>query len=72
MITFQEHSIRAIRKKENMLESVQQSTESNTAVLDEVLTGILPAMGAESADNAAAIDTILTEIIPALTQEGEN
>ena len=69
MIRFQEHSIRAIREKENMLEFVQQSTESNAAVLDEVLTGILPAMGAQTADNATAIDTILTEVIPSLTQE---
>ena len=69
MIHFQEHSIKAARKKEQQLQDVRESTESNAAVLDEVLTGILPAMGAETADNAAAIDAILTEIIPALTQE---
>lgn len=69
MIQFQEHSIKAARQKEQQLQAVRESTESNAAVLDEVLTGILPAMGAETADNAAAIDAILTEIIPALTQE---
>ena len=69
MITFQEHSIKETRQKEQQLQAVRESTENNTAVLDEVLTGILPAMGTQTADNAAAIDTILTEIIPALTQE---
>lgn len=71
MITFQEHSIKEARKKEQELQSVRESTESNAAVLDEVLTGILPAMGAETADHAVAIDAILTEIIPSLIQEVE-
>lgn len=71
MIHFQEHSIKASRKKEQQLQAVRESTENNAAVLDEVLTGILPVMGAETADNTAAIDAILTEIIPSLTQEGE-
>lgn len=69
MITFQEHSIKETRQKEKQLQAVRESTENNAAVLDEVLTGILPAMGAETANNAAAIDAILTEIIPSLTQE---
>lgn len=71
MITFHEHSIKEARKKEQQMQAVQHSIENNAAVLDEVLTGILPAMGAETADNAAAIDAILTEIIPSLEQKGD-
>lgn len=71
MIHFQEHSIKETRKKEQQMQDVQQSTENNAAVLDEVLTGILPTMGAKTADNAAAIDAILTEIIPSMEPKGE-
>ena len=67
MIHFQEHSIKETRQKERGLQAVRESTENNAAVLDEVLTGILPAMGAQTSDKAAAIDAILTEIIPSLT-----
>ena len=70
MIHFQEHSIKEIRQKGKQLQAVRESTENNVAVLDEVLTGILPAMGAETADDAA-IDAILTEIIPWIELKGE-